>query len=364
MKIYHKLSTCMIGLACMAGAERTAEAATITQQVFATGAAVGATSPDSLVFGAGSLWAAYSNGADSTGAAGSSLVVRYSPSGAVLKTFSIAGNVDGLRIDPSGNIWALQNQDANSTLTIINPNTNVATTSMYGSSYNDSGNYAGRGFDEAAFTDGQTYLSVTNPNAGSDPIIVQLNSGLQITGLLASTFTGKNLATGQTGSFTITDPDSLKLTPGGDLALTGEGDKALVFVHNIGAPGQSVSFLPLLGTSGQTISGKPDDTVFPTASQGLFFVADTGANTIYVLTATGLAPNSVYVSTGTTFGSLDLTTGIVTPVFNGTSPHGAEFVTFQAAGIPEPGSLPLAGGGLILVLARLLYQRLGGRTSA
>jgi hypothetical protein len=242
MKINHKLLNCLLGAACIAAAQRTAEAATITSQLFATGAAVGANSPDSLVFGAGSLWAAYTNGADSTGASGSSLVVRYSLGGAVLKTWSVSGSVDGLRIDPSGNIWALQNQDANSALTIINPTTNVATTSTYGSSYNANANYAGRGFDEAVFTNGQTYLSVTNPNAGSDPIIVQLNASLQITGLFPSTFTGKSLATGETTSFTITDPDSLKLTPSGDLALTGEGDKAVVLIHNIGAPGNPRAF--------------------------------------------------------------------------------------------------------------------------
>jgi hypothetical protein len=93
-------------------------------------------------------------------------------------------------------------------------------------------------------------------------------------------------------------------------------------------------------------------------------VADTGANTIYALIATGLTSNSVYVSAGNVFGSLDTTTGIVTPVFNGISPHGAEFVTFAAAGIPEPGSLPLAGGGLVLICAALLHKRLRGRPIA
>jgi len=40
-------------------------------------------------------WVAYITGADSTGLSGSSLFIHYSPSGAVLKTFSIAGSVDG-----------------------------------------------------------------------------------------------------------------------------------------------------------------------------------------------------------------------------------------------------------------------------
>jgi hypothetical protein len=81
--------------------------------------------PDSVVFGDSSLWVSYQNNADSTGASGSSTVVRYSSSGVVVSTWTIAGNVDGLRIDPTGQVWALQNQDANSALTVINPVTNA-----------------------------------------------------------------------------------------------------------------------------------------------------------------------------------------------------------------------------------------------
>ena len=51
--------------------------------VFATGAAVNATRPDSLAVTDDSIWVSYSNGADSTGLSGSSTVVEYSFSGAV-----------------------------------------------------------------------------------------------------------------------------------------------------------------------------------------------------------------------------------------------------------------------------------------
>ena len=61
----------------IAATQHVASAAMFTQEVFATGAGVGATGPDSLAFGSGSLWAAYTKGADSGGASGSSLVVRY-----------------------------------------------------------------------------------------------------------------------------------------------------------------------------------------------------------------------------------------------------------------------------------------------
>src|ERR1700758_61262 len=93
---------------------------TYTVQTFATGTSVGATQPDSVSYGDGSIWVAYTNGADSTGLSGSSTIVRYSTTGAVQTSWSIAGNVDGLRVDPStGLVWALQNNDGNSALTVI-----------------------------------------------------------------------------------------------------------------------------------------------------------------------------------------------------------------------------------------------------
>jgi sugar lactone lactonase YvrE len=321
-------------------------AGTITSSVFATGGAVSSTSTDSIVAGDGSVWVSYQNGSDSAGASGSSTVVRYSPTGTVLHTFTIAGNVDGLRIDPSGQVWALQNNDGNSALTVINPVTNGTTSFSYGNTYTANGNSLSRGFDDVVFRNGATYLSETNPGSGTDPVILQLTtplaSPLQVAGILNSTFTGTNLATGLQGSTTITDSDSLVLSPTGDLVLTGEADQEIVFVHNPGAANQSENFLALLGTDGLTISGLPDDTVFPTAPNGTFYVTDTGANIVYAFSATGLAPGSVYVDVGKVFGSLDLTTGIVTPVFTGVSPHGATFVP-----TPEPASFSLAAGALL-----------------
>lgn len=169
-------------------------------QAFASGTAVGATQPDSVLFADGSLWISNQNGADTTGASGSSTVVRYTPSGGILGTWSIAGNADGLRADPSGLIWAMQNNDGNSALTVINPMTGGTTAYSYGSSYTANGNSAGRGFGDAAFEHGQVFMSETNPVSGSDPILVRLTTGLtsplQIGGILSSTLTGTNLATG------------------------------------------------------------------------------------------------------------------------------------------------------------------------
>ena len=336
------------------------QASSITPTVFATGGPISSTSPDSVFYGDGSLWVAYQNGADSTGASGSSTIVRYSPAGSIMHTWTIAGNVDGLRIAPNGQVWALQNNDGNSALTVINPATNATTAFTYGSSYT---NVANRGFDDVEFLNGHAFLSETNPVAGTDPVIVELTtpltplaSPLQIAGILDSTFTGTNLATGTQASTTITDSDSLILDNSGDLVLTGEADQEIVIVHNPGAVNQSESFVALLGTNGKTISGFPDDTVFPTTANGTFYVADTGGNTVYALKATGLVPGSVYIDVGDEFGELNTSTGVVTPLFTGVSPHGVIFVP-----TPEPASFFLVGGALLVVVSFARRKRVHNR---
>ena len=102
---------------------------------------------------------------------------------------------------------------------------------------------------------------------------------------------------------------------------------------------------------------KLDDTVFPTDTQGFIFYTDTWANKVYQVVATGLLPGtSAFIDVGNEFGSLNNSTGAVTAVFTGTSPHGADFVTFQAASVPEPTSKYVVLGGL-LILAGMVRRR-------
>ena len=179
---------------------------TASSSVFATGTnpMVNGTQPDSVTIGGGSVWIEYGNGADSTGAGGSSTIVQYSTSGAVQHTYSISGLADGLKFNPTtGMVWALQNNDANATLSIINPTTQTVSGPLrYGPPYiyTTPGPLA-RGYDDVAFLGGRVYLSYTNPVNPTDPVLQILNNGNTPTGTLTTT---SILTAAQTG---ISVPD-------------------------------------------------------------------------------------------------------------------------------------------------------------
>jgi hypothetical protein len=144
--------------------------------------------------------------------------------------------------------------------------------------------------------------------------------------------TGTNLVTGQTGQPTAqNDPDSLKLTPHGDLMLTSGDDGQLILVSHPGTPAQAVSFIQLLDQSGSPVSGL-DDALFVTERKGTFFLADTSNNRVLAIEADEISSGSLFASVGSLneFATVDLTTGKVTPfVPNLSGPHGLVFTPKQ-----------------------------------
>jgi len=296
---------------------------------FATGSAVNATGPDSVTLSKNSVWVSYTNGADSTGLSGSSTIVQYKLNGEVRHTYSIAGSVDGLKVDPrNGHVWALQNQDGNATLSVINPKTHtVAGPIPYAVKS------ATEGYDDVVFRLNQVFMSYTNPASPTDPIIQLLKNGsdpLGVRPILLMGATGTNLATGQANQpVTQNDPDSLKLTPTGDLMLSSGDDGQLLFVEKPGRPDQSVSFVTLLDpATGLHVSGL-DDAVFAAARKGIFYLADTGNNRILKIEVDRVPVGALFASIGSLkeLAVVDIHTGHVTPlVSNLHGPHGLEFV--------------------------------------
>jgi hypothetical protein len=296
---------------------------------FATGTPVNATGPDSITLSRNSVWVSYTNGADSTGLSGSSTIVQYKLNGEVRQTYFIAGSVDGLKVDPrTGQVWALQNQDGNSTMSLINPKAHTVSGPIPYAVAS-----ATQGYDDVVFRFDQVFLSYTNPVAPTDPTIQLLENGsnpLAVTPVLLKGATGTNLATGQPNQPTTqNDPDSLKLTPTGDLMLSSGDDGQLIFVEKPGRPDQSVSFLQLLDPStGLAVSGL-DDAVFATATKGTFYLADTNNNRILKIEVDHVPVGSLFASVGSLneLAVVDIHTGLTTPlVSNLSGPHGLEFV--------------------------------------
>jgi hypothetical protein len=325
-----------------------------TTTVFAT-PPTGASSPDSVTTTPGSVWISYDGGTNSDGTVPGtfSTVVRYSTTGQVQDTFKIEGDVDGLKYNPFDNtVWALQNQDANSKLSIIDPAINGVTQKTYAVVSST------QGVDDVVFTQSGTFLSFTNPSAPTDTTlqkIVPNTSPIQVTSLLTAGTPGLNIATGQTNFVpAMANTDSLKLAPSGDLVQTTGNRDTLAFIHNAGTASQSVAYLTLKA-NGASVTGL-DDTLFPNASAGTLYVTEstsgTSGNQVLALNVSGLAPGTLLASIGSLneIAIVNLTTGNLTPFATGLpGVHGLDFV---AAPIPEPGSLALLAVGL-LSLTRL-----------
>ena len=297
--------------------------------IFATGP-TGATQPDSITIGNSALWAEYGNGTDSTGAGGSSLIVEYDMAGQIEHTYTIAGSVDGLKIDPAtGMVFALQNQDGNSTISLIDPATN-----MVGAPLSYAVTSATRGYDDVAFTNGGVYESYTNPNGSGDPVVQKLTNGNQPIGtlvtsnILADGATGTNIATGQTDQpIPLNDPDSLKSTPNGGLILSSGSDNSFTL---IGAPGTGAQAERFVTLKNLPTGSSLDDVLIPTSSTGTFYVANSGTDQIQAYTVSGLNTSDAYASVGTEIVQVDLQTGAQTPIITGLSrSHGLGFVAAQ-----------------------------------
>ena len=102
-----------------------------------------------------------------------STIAEYSNSGGLLGSLTIVGHNDGLRYDvATGQLWAVQNEDANPNLVLINPKT-LATSGPFSFSATPHGG----GYDDVAFGPNGTYVSASNPanNPNTAPAIVSVS---------------------------------------------------------------------------------------------------------------------------------------------------------------------------------------------
>jgi hypothetical protein len=322
----------------------------------------GSMGPDSLTNSPGSVWVSYNGGTNSTGTDPNSFstIVQYSPTGAVQQEYKIQGSVDGLRYDPfTGQVWALQNEDARSHITIINPTTGTLTALSYAQPSTT------QGIDDIEFTKNGTYLTVTNPSVSTDVTLAKIvpnTSPVVLTPVLTAGSPGLNVNTGKTG-FVLTpqppDPDSLILAPDGiTLYQTTGANRDTIAIYNTTT--NALKYLTLTA-NGAPVSAM-DDTQFITSSHGILYASATTGG------AGGLGEVdkfNVNLPVGTLLASIgsldeiaivDQSTGNLTPFLTGLDGiHGLDFVPTV---VPETstvftGAITLVGGLLIAVGRRL-----------
>jgi hypothetical protein len=316
-----------------------------TVTTFAT-APNGLSAPDSITFSATNVFVGYGNGGAPDGSGGAiSDIVEYDFSGhQVGQPITIVGHNDGLRYNPLTNeLWGLQNEDANTTLAIINLKTGKQTIYSLVSPVTHTGPHGG-GYDDIDFLNKSVFISASAPALSPDaaPAIASLKvtpKTATLRGILNGNASVTNVTTGDAVTLNLTDPDSMIVDPFGELVMTSQGDGELIIVQYPGLSCQKNFVVPLTSEAGpDTAETQLDDTVFANRSSGELLVADKGLNAVYEITApylTGYAYSAVSVfvpfnaanPTESFVGQTNLTTGFVTPIVNGMSdPGGMAFI--------------------------------------
>ena len=316
----------------MAGVPAVAQTATSPYQlsVFAS-APNGLSAPDSIAVLRDHVFVGYGDGNAPDGSDGKSTqIVQYSMQGVVEHTYTVKGHSDGLKIDPSTHLlWALQNEDASPSLVIINPKTQQTKLYNFGPTLH------GGGYDDLVFRDCKVFISASNPanNPNKGPAIVTAKldgSFVDVKPVLAGNADALDIPTDSTVKLNLQDPDSMTLDPQGNIVLDSQADQELIFVSNPDSSNQRVLHLPL---SFETASGpmpvEVDDTAFVTSTQGFVLFADKGLNKVFALKKKAFVPGTAYTAAdgGPFVGTIDLTTGVITPIVKGLSgPGGLVFV--------------------------------------
>jgi hypothetical protein len=314
--------------------------------VFAKGVAGKYTAPDSIAVLDGHVFIGYGDGNDPTGADGkSNQIVEYTKEGDKVFVYTVLGHNDGLKVNPyTHTLWAMQNEDANPNLVIIDPKTKEQTTFTFAAAPQSGG-----GYDDIVFRDGNAYFSASNPakNPNAAPAIVKaklVGNTIEVSPVLEGNASATDVVTGAAVTLNLQDPDSMTLTPSRDILLDSQGDSELILVRKPGSKNQRVLQIPLTSPFG---TPQVDDTLFIPSDDGFMLVSDTPANTVYKIRKTEFIPGTAYSggvgaadSTGATPGfvaRLDLDFGLLTPVVTGlNSPHGLAFVKTGNGDDDEP----------------------------
>jgi hypothetical protein len=328
----------LVAIAASAGAQSAMPKAEkgYSVSIFAKGITGKYTAPDSIAVLDGHVFIGYGDGNDPTGADGkSNQIVEYTRDGSKVFVYTVLGHNDGLKVNPyTHKLWAMQNEDANPNLVIIDPKTKEQTVYTFAAAPANGG-----GYDDIVFRGGEAYFSASNPakSPNAAPAIVKakfVGSTIEVSPVLEGNATATNVVTGAAVTLNLQDPDSMTLTPSRDILLDSQGDSELILVRKPGTKQQTALQIPLTSPFG---TPQVDDTLFIPSDDGFILVSDTPANTVYKIRKTEFIPGTAYSggvgapdSTKATpgfVGRLDLDFGLLAPVVTGlTSPHGMAFV--------------------------------------
>jgi hypothetical protein len=295
--------------------------------VFAT-SPPNATQPDSIVSWGDNIIVGFQNHVAKDGSDGkSSTIVEFSASGEVKRSFSVPGHNDGLRIVGDGKLWALQNEDANPNLVVIDLESGAQTPYQFAPTPH------GGGYDDIVVVRGEVYLTASNPNLNAlgvnlFPALVRArlsNGNVLLEPVLNGNAAATDIASGATVSLNLTDPDSMTKDLKGNIVFTSQADSELVFVGHVGTSEQTVGLLGI--TSSATGPGGAlitvDDTAFVPPGAAYLLVSDVGSGIIYRIDRTpfGFEPGQAYSASDTAgvVGTLNLDTGVLTPIVTGMS---------------------------------------------
>ena len=277
--------------------------------------------PDSIVQWRDTILVGFQNHVAKDGTDGkSSTIVQYSLSGKVLRTFSVPGHNDGLRIVGEDDLWALQNEDANPNLVVIELE------SGHQKMYTFAPTVHGGGYDDMVVKNGRVLMTASNPNlngAGVNvfPALVtaSLHGGMvDVQPVLNGDASAVDIPTGTTVTLNLTDPDSLTVDPRGNVVLNSQGDAELVFIRN---PFSAAATVGHLGITVAGTAATVDDTAFASSARAFMLFSDVMGDTVYRLDSApfGFEPGTAYSTSDTLgiVGILNLDNGVLTPIATG-----------------------------------------------
>lgn len=336
---------------CLLGAAPVASAGAATKPTVPAGFTIskvadapkGAANCDDLAILDGHLFMGCQNKALSNGGGGDSTLVEFSPSGSVVKTWSIKDKIDGLNADPLHHrLIATLDEDANTHLVTVTPSAPAAQQVVH---YTYSPDPRGAGTPVALRTGGGTdqvtvdstgHILLTGSHAGTKTGTAVFKATL--TPPSSSTGTGTGTATltptfldnasaanGNTGKGSVAlalgDVDSGAIVPqsssrfAGSYVITDQTALELVFAHNI------------FNGTGLTALKTPfglDDILWTSSAHGTLYVVDKGptenlpkesASALYKVTGP-FVPNTVLAANDGVSDQVvkvNLTTGALTP---------------------------------------------------